>query len=33
MFNCNYPSMDGFLQTLEANSENAYIFCAPETMN
>ena len=31
MFNLSFPSADGFIQTLETLSEDAYIFSAPET--
>ena len=27
----NFPNNDGLLETLETFSEDAYIFCAPET--
>lgn len=27
----NFPGSDGLLETLETFSEDAYIFCAPET--
>ena len=28
-----FPIGDGLSETLEANSQNAYIFCAPETID
>lgn len=31
MFYLNFPAADGFIQTLETLSEDAYIFSAPET--
>lgn len=31
MLNYNFPSSDGLIETLETFSEDAYIFCAPET--
>ena len=30
---CNYPSKDQFAKTIETYSEDAYIFCAPETID
>ena len=30
---CNYPQKDSFIETLETYSEDAYIFCAPETID
>lgn len=29
----SYPKKDGFFETLETYSEDAYIFCAPETID
>lgn len=28
-----FPSNDGFMKTVETYSEDAYIFCAPETID
>ena len=33
MMICSYPKKDEFIQTLETYSEDAYIFCAPETID
>jgi hypothetical protein len=33
MTNYNFPSNDGLLETFETFSEDAYIFCAPETID
>lgn len=30
---CRYPIEDGLVDTLETYSEDAYIFCAPETID
>ena len=30
---CSYPTEDGLIRTLETYSEDAYIFCAPETID
>lgn len=30
---CSYPQKDELIQTLETYSEDAYIFCAPETID
>ncbi len=29
----NFPNDDGLLETLETFSQDAYIFCAPETVD
>lgn len=29
----SFPASDGLIQTLETFSEDAYIFCAPETID
>ena len=30
---CTFPSKDSFAEILETYSEDAYIFCAPETID
>ena len=29
----SYPAEDSFIETLETLSEDAYIFCSPETLD
>lgn len=33
MITYSYPAEDHFIETMEALSEDAYIFCAPETID
>ena len=33
MMNYSFPSDDNFIETIETFSEDAYIFCAPETID
>ena len=33
MKNYCYPIGDGLAKTIETHSENAYVFCAPETID
>ena len=33
MFNFYFPNSDGLVQAIETFSDNAYNFCAPETIN